>query len=256
MTRARSTGIALLALVLALIAALMVSSADAGSDAGASGGTGGAGWTEDHPRAGKRKFAVTALSSRPDAVSGGDALLRVTLPGGTPPGSVRIALNGQDVTGAFSAGADGLTGLVTGLRKRANTVVARASSGVTARLRLTNHPAAGPVFSGPHQRPYVCETEHFTLPVLGGTLGEPLDADCSVRTRVDYFYRTTGGAFRPLPGGADAALYPADLAMTTTSTGRKVPFVVRMETGTRNRAVYQTTVLHDPVGEPDPTPLT
>ncbi|GAA2094018.1 DUF6351 family protein [Streptomyces albiaxialis] len=202
----------------------------------------------------ERKLTVGVLSSRPDAVTGSDALLRVSLPGGTRPDTVRIALNGADVTKSFSPGDGELTGLVEGLRPRANTVTATAPGRRPARLTLTNHPAEGPVFSGPHQKPYVCETDSFELPVIGGTLGEPLDADCSVRTRVDYFYRTTGGAFRPLPGGSGATGHPADLATTTTSTGKKVPYVVRMETGTRNRAVYQTTLLHDPVNEPAPGP--
>ncbi len=39
---------------------------------------------------------------------------------------------------------------------------------------------------------------------------------------------------------------------TTTSTGEQVPFIVRMETGTVNRAIYQTSMLHDPIAEPEP----
>jgi Tannase-like family of unknown function (DUF6351) len=56
----------------------------------------------------------------------------------------------------------------------------------------------GPVVSGPHEQPFVCETESFGLPVIGGNLGAPLDEDYSVATRVDRFYRTTAGPLRRL----------------------------------------------------------
>ena len=94
------------------------------------------------------------------------------------------------------------------------------------------------MFSGPHEQPFVCETETAGL-------GPPLDADCSIATRVEYQYRTTGGAFAPWPAGATD--YPADLARTTTTQGRTVPYIVRMETGTINRAIYEIALLDDPL---------
>ena len=81
-------------------------------------------------------------------------------------------------------------------------------------------------------------------------LGNPLDADCSVATRVDYVYRSTAATFKALPAGPS---YPADLVQTTTSQGKTVPYIVRVETGTINRAIYQTAILHDPIGESSPT---
>jgi len=51
-----------------------------------------------------------------------------------------------------------------------------------------------------------------------------------------------GSAFKPLP---EASLRPADLAMATVN-GRSVPYIVRRETGTINRAVYEIAVLADP----------
>lgn len=89
--------------------------------------------------------------------------------------------------------------------------------------------------------------------MIGGTLGPPLDEHCTVAPRVDYFYRTTAGAYAPWPAGATT--YPADLAHTTTSAGATVPFIVRMETDSANRAVVQTSMLHDPLGEAEPTPV-
>ena len=76
------------------------------------------------------------------------------------------------------------------------------------------------MFSGPHEQPFVCETETAGL-------GPPLDADCSIATRVEYHYRTTEGAFAPWPAGATD--YPADLAHTTTTQGRTVPYIVRKD---------------------------
>src|SRR4029453_16949426 len=64
---------------------------------------------------------------------------------------------------------------------------------------------------------------------------------------------TAGGAFQPLPSTSSL---PADVAMTRTLTGVTVPFVVRVETGTMNRGIYQNAILPDPTSEPAPTPFT
>ncbi|PSL00403.1 hypothetical protein CLV30_11663 [Haloactinopolyspora alba] len=188
---------------------------------------------------------IEVLSSRPDAVSGGDALVRVTAPPGVEPGSVDVELDGADVTGQLSPDPAGgtLTGVVSGLPDGAGTLTASTADGTPeAELRLTNHPITGPVFSGPHEEPFVCDTERFEL-VTGELLGPPLDDDCSVATRVDYMYRTTGDRWAALPDGETR---PDDLAWTTTSTGAEVPYIVRVETGTINRGIYETAVLHDP----------
>src|SRR5258706_8263459 len=46
---------------------------------------------------------------------------------------------------------------------------------------------------------------------------------------------------------------PADIAMTTTTEGKTVPYIVRREMGTINRAVYSIAFLHEP-GTPLPSP--
>jgi hypothetical protein len=61
-----------------------------------------------------------------------------------------------------------------------------------------------------------------------------------------------GDAFAPLPAGSTL---PANVAMTTTTSGATVPFVVRVETGTMNRGIYRNVVLHNPVTDPAPTPF-
>jgi Tannase-like family of unknown function (DUF6351) len=203
---------------------------------------------------GSRRLTVTILSGHADTVTGGDALVRVEASREVSLRGIEVRVGGRDVTGAFRPDPDvhGLTALVDGLRR--STIRATAPGARAATLTVVDHPITGPVFSGPHEQPFVCETETFAVPVLGGNLGAPLDRDCSIATRVDHFYRTTAGAYAPWPAGATG--YPADLATTTTSLGAKVPFIVRMETGTANRGIYQNAVLHDPLAEPEPTPFT
>ena len=197
---------------------------------------------------------LTVLSGRPDMVSGGDALLAVSIPAGASAADVRVAVNGADATSAFRPDAGGrrLVGLVEGLRLGANEVSAAIGDAPPATLAVVNHPGEGPVFSGPHEQPFVCETGSFALP-SGETLGAPLDEHCSVARRVDYAYRAKGAdALAPL---ADPAVLPADVATTTTLDGSEVPYVVRIETGTANRAIYQIAMLHAPGGgHPDPDP--
>jgi hypothetical protein len=50
---------------------------------------------------------ITTLSSRPDTVSGGNALIRVIVPSGMPITDVMVLLNSQDVTSAFQPEAGG-----------------------------------------------------------------------------------------------------------------------------------------------------
>jgi hypothetical protein len=85
----------------------------------------------------------------------------------------------------------------------------------------------------------------------GSTLGPAIDKDCSAPTRVTYVYLPKGAtAFKPLP---TTTSLPADVATTTTVAGVTMPYVVRLETGTLNRGIYQTAVLHDPTKESAPT---
>jgi hypothetical protein len=193
-------------------------------------------------------LTFTVLSSRPQVVSAHDALIRLELPAGVPAAKVRVERDGTDVTGSLRRVDAGraLEGLVTGLRAGRNVLTATAPGTGRARLVLDDHPVTGPVFSGPHEQPFICDTAAFTT-VTGDKLGPPTDADCSIATRVDHVYRTTAGRFAPLPANETR---PADLAWTTTSAGQRVPYIVRVETGTVNRAVYEMSMLADPAAEP------
>jgi Tannase-like family of unknown function (DUF6351) len=194
-------------------------------------------------------YGIEAISTHATLVSGGDVLLKITFKHDNRNHRLLITLNGRDVSPAFRPGSepDTLVGLVTGLRLGTNVVRVRGngSSGIKDEsLEITNHSITGPIISGPHQSPYICETSFQGL-------GDPLDQDCSAPTRVDYFYRsTTTNTFQPYDVSGPL---PPDLATTTTNEGKTVPYIVRREMGTINRAIYVVNILHDPKG-PLPTP--
>jgi hypothetical protein len=200
------------------------------------------------------QIAVKTLSTDPTRITGGDVLVEVSLPSGVAPDSIKVTAGDRDVTAAFRPGTapNTLMGLVTGLTEGKNTIKAGNAS-VSASIEVTNYPITGPVFSGPWQQPFICQTNDFKLPD-GTTLGPPLDANCSAKTVVQYVYMPTGddAKFKPLPS---LTTLPDDVAKTTTSTGQTVNFIVRVETGTMNRGIYQNTILHDPTIEPPPTPF-
>lgn len=192
---------------------------------------------------------VEVLSTAPERITGGDALIRVNVPGGNDLG-LRVALNGSDVSHQFRHEKPGaaVVGLVSGLRAGANALDVTID-GRSTQVTLVNHPITGPVFAGPKEQPFVCETGTFKLQA-GGTLGPPLDDNCSIATRVDYVYRAKGDeTLHPLPG---LTAVPGDADTVTTSAGATVPYVVRIETGTINRAIYQVAMLHNPASEQPP----
>src|SRR6202171_3179753 len=203
-------------------------------------------------RDGRRRIEIRTLSTHPDRISGGDVLVQISSP--PSPRAMAISLNGRDVSGSFRPGEapETLVGLVTGLVLGRNrlTVDARGMPGKS--VVLTNYPIKGPIVSGPHVHPFICQTQTFRLPD-GTFLGPPLDSDCSAATKGNYVsMHMTGGGFKPLPSTTSL---PADVAMTTTSTGRAVPYVVRVETGTVNRGIYQNAVLFNPISDSPPSPF-
>ena len=95
-------------------------------------------------------IAIDSVSNRADLISGGDVLLRVTLPEGQAASAATLAVGGAAVPGALKPAPDGngQLALVTGL-PNGKSVVSVTAGGQTARLEVTNHPNGGPVFSGP-----------------------------------------------------------------------------------------------------------
>ncbi|MDB5849836.1 MAG: hypothetical protein JWP29_3588, partial [Rhodoferax sp.] len=198
------------------------------------------------------KLDLQILSSRADYVSDGDALVAVKSSSTEP---ITLSLNGVASTAALKPDpVDGsrMLAVVSGMKLGANTIEV-SSAGATAQLAVTNYPRTGPMISGPQTSPYICQTDGFLLPD-GSKLGPATDANCSVPAKVQYLYRKlSGGA---LVAMTSTTALPSDVASTTTTAGVQVPFVVRVETGTMNRGIYQNAVLHDPTKDAAPTPAT
>jgi hypothetical protein len=207
---------------------------------------------------------VRTVSSRADAVSGGDVLVQLNAPNDS---KWTAQLDGRDVTPSFhpAQGSGNLLAPLTGLRNGKNTLEIRVDGKVRSRIEILNHPLAGPIFSGPHQQPFVCQTE-------ANGLGPARDADCNAKTIVQYYYKSTEpapdaskkailAAMDPTPGTLAPGFkpydtsgpFPSDVAKTVTSDGQTVNYVVRREIGVINRAVYEIQFLHQP-GQPLPTP--
>lgn len=190
---------------------------------------------------------LRTLSAPAELVTGGDVLAEVQYPQGVAPASLRVELNGADVTSQFTASdatARTLRGLVTGLKTSAtggsaNTLAVYRAEDPARRkeLAITNFPITGPVLSGPHKTPYECRT-------IESAMGAPLDANCSATRQLAYYYRAADNSFKLLADPAGAR--PADLQNTTTSDGRQVPYIVRVESGTINRSIYRIAALDNP----------
>src|SRR3954454_2055283 len=167
---------------------------------------------------------INVLSTRPDLVTGGQALVSIARP-------ATVRLNGSDVTGQFATRPDGrFEGLLTGLANGPDTVTASAPGVRSTSLRIVNHPNGGPLFSGPQLQPWPCPAG-------------ALDAQCNRPTAYAFQYMSTsGGGFQPY----DPSNPPSDVATTTTQSGTTVPFVVRVETGWADRDQYTIAVLYDP----------
>jgi len=213
-----------------------------------------------------QRVDVRVVSSRPDDASGDDVLVEVNVP---KQSQWSARLNGRDVTQSFHTQEKSgrPLALLTGLIRGKNALEIRVNQTVRSRLEILDYPLAGPIFSGPHQQPFICQTE-------ANLLGPPLDADCAAKTVVEYYYKSTqpapvsladvlAGMLGEQPGSLApgfrkydmSGVPPSDVAQTTTSEGRSVPFIVRREIGTINRAVYDIRFLHLP-GQPLPTPWT
>jgi hypothetical protein len=197
----------------------------------ACGGGGGGGEITLPPQASAAP-QLQVLSSRADMVTGGDALIDVALPDGATGSSAKVLLNGTDITGSlkYDAATNRMQGVVTGLKIGANQLVAESTGGARRELTLTNHPVTGPVFSGPQESPFICQTAQFRVYAGGPLLGAATDANCSVATRVDYVYRATDNTYKAFD--PQAGTLPADLRQATTKDGATVPYIVPVSSRT------------------------
>lgn len=242
-------------------AALILAACGGGTDGTGSSSAGGSGGASTasakptvpgEPRNSAPTIRINVLSSKPHLVSGDDALVELEKLVPQPSADFSVTLNGADVTDAFKPhpSTGRLIAKLTGLKLGDNDLIAKFR-GYRAHQVLTAYPVTGPMISGPHEQPFVCGYETFTR--MGGQKLTPTGDDkCSVVTRVDYYYRNTaGGNTRFVPENITA--YPANMSYLTID-GKTVPYVVRLESGTINRALYQSAILHDVLNEPPPSP--
>ncbi len=196
---------------------------------------------------------IKVLSNRADLVSGGDALVRVTLPKTVKASRLKLTAGRRNVTRSLTkVGARRLEGLVTGLPDRRIALTARIRRGSAARLYVTSHPIGGPIFAGPQIQPWTC----------GNGSKDP---QCNQAPTYQFFYLPKGapeqGAALPgttSNGSGIGAFQPYDpksppsqdqVATTTTTDGVTVPFIVRLEVGYIDRDQYAIATLFDP-GKP------
>jgi hypothetical protein len=206
-----------LGLFIAILSAALLMGADGASAHG-------------HKRGG---LSITVLSGRADLVSGGDAL--VSIRGVRSARGLSVQAAGTDQASAFKLGPNGTAvGLISGLPLGRSAVIARTRHRA-AKLRLTNHPLGGPVFSGPQLQPWKCQPT-------------AVDAQCDQPPTFSYLYKSSNPA-KPGLQPYDPANPPSDVATTTTDEGVSVPFIVRLETGYIDRDQYQIAVLFQP-GKP------
>src|SRR3954462_10990089 len=171
-------------------------------------------------------IGIRVLSNRADLVSGDDALVEVTSPAGTSAGDLTLDVDGRDVTSAFDVRETGrLVGLVSGLHLRANVLTARAPDGSHSPLTITDNPIGGPTVAGEQTQPWLWTTED-------NGLGKATDAQCDAPSKVEYFYKSTGGGSLQ---SYDPANPPSDVAQTKTDQGKTVPYIVRRERGALDR---------------------
>ena len=177
--------------------------------------------------------SIHVLSTRPDLVSGGSALVEVTVPADATASDLVVERNGVEVSSLFALRANGkIEGLLTGLQLGANNIVARVPGGGAARLTIVNHPSGGPIFFGPQLQPWLCPT--------GST-----DVQCDAPPTYTYQYMpVTGGGFQSYdPNNPPPS---ALIATATTTEGVTVPFIIRQETGYIDRDQYAVAMLWQP----------
>ena len=199
-------------------------------------------------------ISLSTISTRPWLVTGGDVLAEVSVKEGVDASQLAITMAGEDITAQFQpVDNNRLQALLTDLPLGDSTLAASLGEGAGSEaLAITNFPITGPIISGVHQDPFVCQSQEFML-ATGAVLGEALDDDCTVDTRIDYVYWSSSEeTFKPFRRGLTGGV-PADTAQITNESGETIYFIVRVETGTVNRAIYEIAMLHDPFdGEVDP----
>jgi hypothetical protein len=189
-------------------------------------------------------LTIEVLSSKPWLVTGGDALVEIANLDQESASNAEFILNNRTIEATLvKTGIEKWQALIQGMVVGENILEVKLIEEAKS-ITINNYNESGPIISGPHQEPYICQTESFELAV-GGTLGPALDDNCDIETRIDYLYRPVNtNVFRPFEENSED--YPSDLSFITLEGGVTIPYVVRVETGTVNRAVYEIAMLHNP----------
>ena len=172
---------------------------------------------------------IKVLSNRPDLLSGGDVLLEVRLATAEAKDQLILRRNGEDVTSGLEADPNDplrLLVLVDGLSVGENTLSANIGNSLT----VINHPAGGPVFTGPHIQPWQCQDG-------------AVDELCHQPVEYRWLYKSNNSS-QPGLQPYDPENPPNDVAMTTTDGGESLPFIVRQEIGYQARDQYVIFTLH------------
>jgi len=185
---------------------------------------------------------VDVVSSPPDLVTSGGVLIRVR---GTDLRPEGWASNDTLITPFFQRedgdwyGLIGLMDLLIPGENLLNVIPGTIQPQQVITFTVTVHNPDEPLFAGPRPAPAACQNQ-----ALG--LGPELDTNCGAPRTIKHIYRTTDRAWAAFPLTGDR---PLNIDRTTTSDGRVVPFIVRVETGVINRSPYTTAFLHDPSAE-------
>ena len=186
-------------------------------------------------------LAITVLSSEPDRITSGTARIAITAKGEMDLNQAIITLNDTDITNQFELDdtESSREGVLQNLPEGVSTLTVSLNGDIKQET-LTNHPATGPIFSGPHQEPFLCASrEHLEAAMLEDQ--EFSDTFCSLERQVSFMYRSSNtGGFLPFDPDAPR---PDDIAQTELMDGRRVDFIVRWERGTLNRFIYSLAML-------------
>jgi hypothetical protein len=218
-----------------------------------------------NPSSQGKDVELRVLSSPAQYVSGGDARIEVRAAPGLHD-KLQFYINGSRVDVPLQAkGSHRVEGVIKGFRDGRNTLeVYVKNQSLRDAVEVTNHPITGPMFTGPHQAPFVCTTNQgavgrqplvdsttppgYRVTDAGGNL-IGYSRNCSIDTLVSYWYRrNTGGGLVPLPAGP----LPADMGKVTLADGRTVDFIVRREIGSVNRFLYSIAMLSPAPGADNP----
>ena len=184
--------------------------------------------------AGEGISSIDVLSNRADLISGGDALVAVKLAAGTDPATVRVNLNGNDITSAFAAREDGsFSGLVTGLVVGKNVLTARSPGGA-GRMIVDHEPS--------DRRPGLLRPAGHALPLQPERIqprcsGRRSTTQCNAPTKVDFLYRNASNQFVAY----DPANPPGRVGDPDDDDGRRQDGAVHRPAGHRARRIAAST---------------